>query len=66
MKIAIIGAGVVGVSSAYYLWQQGHEVSVYERLSDVALGAGKILSDLILGHASHLNPDPYSLIARKR
>jgi D-amino-acid dehydrogenase len=37
MKIAVIGAGVVGVSAAYYLQKQGHAVSVYERLPGAAL-----------------------------
>ncbi len=32
MKIAIIGAGVIGVSSAYYLRESGHEVTVLEKL----------------------------------
>ena len=31
MKIIILGAGVIGVSSAYYLAEQGHEVTVLER-----------------------------------
>jgi len=31
MKIAVLGAGVVGVSSAWFLAQQGHEVEVIER-----------------------------------
>ncbi|NYT63911.1 D-amino acid dehydrogenase [Alcaligenaceae bacterium] len=31
MKIIVLGAGVVGVSSAYYLAKQGHEVIVLER-----------------------------------
>ncbi len=37
MKIAIIGAGVIGVSSAYYLQKQGHSVSVYDSFPGVAL-----------------------------
>src|SRR5690606_8258303 len=37
MKIIILGAGVVGVSSAYYLAKQGHEVTVLERLEGPAL-----------------------------
>lgn len=31
MKIAIIGAGVVGVTTAYMLAKQGHEISVFDR-----------------------------------
>lgn len=31
MKIAVIGAGVVGVTTAYMLAQQGHEISVFDR-----------------------------------
>ena len=30
-KIAIIGAGITGLSAAYYLRREGHEVSVYEK-----------------------------------
>lgn len=31
MKLAILGAGVVGVSTAWFLARNGHEVHVYER-----------------------------------
>lgn len=31
MKIAVIGAGVAGLTSAYYLAKDGHEVHVYEQ-----------------------------------
>ena len=37
MKIAVVGAGVVGVTTAYELMQDGHEVTVLERGGDVAL-----------------------------
>ncbi len=37
MKIIILGAGVVGVSSAYFLAKQGHDVTVLERLEGPAL-----------------------------
>ena len=36
MKIAIVGAGVVGVATAYELAEQGHEVTVFERRSSAA------------------------------
>ena len=37
MKVLILGAGVVGVSSAWYLARAGHEVTVIDRQSAAAL-----------------------------
>ena len=37
MRIVVIGAGIIGVTSAYYLRQHGFEVDVVERRGDVAL-----------------------------
>ncbi|WP_159981950.1 MULTISPECIES: D-amino acid dehydrogenase [unclassified Novosphingobium] len=37
MKIAILGSGVIGVTSAWYLAQAGHEVVVVDRQSGPAL-----------------------------
>ena len=31
MKIAVLGSGVIGVTSAYYLAKAGHEVTVIDR-----------------------------------
>lgn len=31
MKIIVLGAGVVGVTTAYYLWKDGHDVTVIDR-----------------------------------
>jgi D-amino-acid dehydrogenase len=38
MRIAVIGAGVIGVTTAYELAVDGHEVTVYERSGTVAAG----------------------------
>ncbi|WP_415184976.1 FAD-dependent oxidoreductase, partial [Phaeovulum sp.] len=37
MKVIVLGAGVVGVTSAWYLAQAGHEVTVIDRNENVAL-----------------------------
>ncbi|MDN5785628.1 MAG: D-amino acid dehydrogenase [Pseudorhodobacter sp.] len=37
MKIIVLGAGVIGVTSAWYLAKAGHEVTVIDRNADVAL-----------------------------
>lgn len=37
MKVAVLGAGVVGVTSAYYLAEAGHEVTVIDRQPGPAL-----------------------------
>ena len=36
MKIAVIGAGIIGVTTAYELSADGHEVTVFERRGSVA------------------------------
>src|SRR5215470_13830913 len=37
MKAIVIGAGVVGTATAYFLWKRGCEVTVIERRADAAL-----------------------------
>ncbi|MFX8681013.1 FAD-dependent oxidoreductase, partial [Acinetobacter baumannii] len=31
MKIAVVGAGIIGMNTAYYLARDGHTVTVYDR-----------------------------------
>ncbi len=38
MRVVILGSGVVGVASAWYLNQAGHEVTVIDREPGAATG----------------------------
>lgn len=49
MNIIILGSGVIGVTSAYYLALQGHQVTVLERHGSVAL-------DTSFGNAGQISP----------
>ncbi|MCV2358389.1 D-amino acid dehydrogenase [Paucibacter sp. TC2R-5] len=37
MKVVVLGAGIIGISTAWYLLEQGHEVTVVDRQADAAL-----------------------------
>jgi D-amino-acid dehydrogenase len=37
MKITVLGAGIIGVSTAWHLLQRGHEVTLVDRQADAAL-----------------------------
>jgi len=37
MKVIVMGAGIIGVSTAWHLLEQGHEVTVIDRQPDAAL-----------------------------
>ncbi|MDN3919341.1 D-amino acid dehydrogenase [Roseateles violae] len=37
MKVVVLGAGIIGISTAWYLLEQGHEVIVVDRQADAAL-----------------------------
>lgn len=37
MRVIVLGAGIIGVSTAWYLRQEGHDVTVIDRQADAAL-----------------------------
>ena len=49
MKVAVLGSGVVGVTTAYYLAKAGHEVTVYDRQPGPAL-------ETSYGNAGEISP----------
>ncbi|WP_230369431.1 FAD-dependent oxidoreductase [Paludibacterium denitrificans] len=54
MKVAVLGAGVVGVSTAWFLAEHGHEVVVVDRAS----GAGRETSFANGGQISVSQSEP--------
>ena len=37
MKVIVLGAGIIGISTAWYLLDEGHDVTVVDRQADAAL-----------------------------
>ncbi|MEY8875765.1 MAG: D-amino acid dehydrogenase [Leptothrix sp. (in: b-proteobacteria)] len=37
MRVVVLGAGIIGISTAWHLLEQGHEVTVVDRQADAAL-----------------------------
>jgi D-amino-acid dehydrogenase len=54
MKIVVVGAGLMGLSSAYYLSQQGHEVVVIDRQEGPAMETSFANAGML--HPSQANP----------
>ena len=52
MKVVVVGAGVVGVTTAYYLSKAGHQVTVIEKERDAAtLASGGNAGLIAAGHS---------------
>src|SRR5262245_39386912 len=52
MRIAVLGAGVIGVATAYELWRDGHEVVVVDRGAEPAGGTSFANAGMVApGHA---------------
>ena len=49
MKVIVLGAGVIGVTTAYYLNEAGHEVVVYDRQAGPAM-------ETSFGNAGEISP----------
>ncbi len=47
MRIAVLGAGVVGMAAAYYLAKDGHEVTVIDRHPEAASGTSRSNAGLV-------------------
>lgn len=47
MKILVLGAGVAGMTAAYFLARDGHEVTVVERHSGAAMGTSQSNAGLV-------------------
>ena len=52
MRVVVLGAGLIGVTTAWYLAERGHEVTVVDRHGGT--GAGCELRQWLPGHAQHL------------
>ena len=53
MRIAVLGAGIIGVATAYELAADGHEVTVFDRCSSVAAETTITLSNAALPPVSN-------------
>ena len=49
MHIIVLGAGIVGVTTAYFLHEQGYTVTVVDRQNEVA-------AETSFGNAGHVCP----------
>ncbi|MBL8311892.1 MAG: FAD-dependent oxidoreductase [Burkholderiales bacterium] len=60
MKIIVLGAGLIGVATAYYLWRDGHEIEVIEREAEAASATSYANACLISASRALPWPNPGS------
>lgn len=63
MKISIIGGGIAGCSTAYYLTRDDHDVTLFERDSLASHASGFALGGLIPSIGGQ-SDDPYEVLSR--
>jgi D-amino-acid dehydrogenase len=66
MKVAVLGAGLIGVATAYYLWRDGHDVEVFDR-GDTAATETSYANACLVSASRALpwpTPDAYKTIWR--
>ena len=61
MRIAVIGAGIVGVAAAHALAERGHEIHVYDRRGDVASDTSASTAGLVAPRHSYAWASPKRL-----
>ena len=37
MKVAVVGSGIAGITTAYFLARAGHEVVIYDKRKDITM-----------------------------
>ena len=55
MKIVIVGGGVIGLCSAYYLQKEGHEITIIDK--------GNITDGTSFGNAGYVSPSHFTPLA---
>ena len=55
MKVVIVGGGVIGLCSAYYLQKEGHDITVIDK--------GNITEGTSFGNAGYVSPSHFTPLA---